>query len=175
MTARSTGVWTVSIRIGDRSLGAIGRKVAAATHRRDSGPGLSAIATGNKAKAQAWVDRRSHRMSDHFARRNCRSIPTSRSNAAPAAILGDICLPMLNAGKPVMVLSASALLPRARPCRRARAKADRSLSRPTRCSASTRFSAPPKAGLKRADDHAQAAERAPGAPYLIENNISVEA
>ena len=110
MTARSTGVLDLSsIRIAIAGLGAIGRKVARELTEGIPGLALSAIATGNKAKAQAWLDREAIACPII----SLDELPVYSDLAlecAPAAILGDICLPMLNAGKQVMVLSASALL-----------------------------------------------------------------
>ena len=112
MTARSQEYRELSsIRIAIAGLGAIGRKVA--RELADGIPGLvlSAIATGDRAKAQAWLDREGIACPVV----SLDELPAHADLAlecAPAAILGDICLPMLNAGKRVMVLSASALLPR---------------------------------------------------------------
>jgi len=61
-------------------LGAIGRKVARELTTGFRACALSAIATGNKAKAQAWLDREAIAC-PIISSTNCRSIPTSRSNA----------------------------------------------------------------------------------------------
>src|SRR5262245_29293877 len=76
-------------------------------------PGLSlaAVATRNHEKAKAWLDAEGiacplvslDGLPDHA---------DLAVESAPAAILDQICGPMLRAGKQVMVLSASALLPR---------------------------------------------------------------
>ena len=70
-----------------------------------------AIVARDQAKAQAWLDREGiacplvslDDLPDHA---------DLVVECAPAAILDQICRPMLSAGKQVMVLSASALLPR---------------------------------------------------------------
>jgi aspartate dehydrogenase len=90
-------------------LGAIGRVLA---RRLDSGiPGLAltAVAARDTAKARAWLDK--HRIA-------CPVIALGEFPAhadlavecAPAGLLEDICRPMLEAGRRVMVLSAGALL-----------------------------------------------------------------
>src|SRR3981081_3144490 len=72
---------------------------------------LSGIATRDQGKAQAWLDREG--ISCPLILLD--DVPAHAElvlECAPAAILDQICRPMLNAGKEVMVLSASALLPR---------------------------------------------------------------
>ena len=139
-----------SIRIGIAGLGAIGRKVARELANGIPGLTLSGIATGDKAKAQAWLDREGiacplialNELPDHA---------DLALECAPAAILGDICLPMLNAGKRVMVLSASALLGLDAVSAAAEGRIE-SVQMITR---------KPPNGLA-------------GAPYLVDNKISVE-
>jgi len=96
------------------------------------------------------------------------------SNARPAAILDQICRPMLNAGKEVMVLSASALLPRpdSSTCPgagRTDHRADRAL---------IGFDAV-SAAAEGTISNVQMVTRKPpgglaGAPYLIANGISLD-
>src|SRR5258708_11562793 len=98
-------------RIAIAGLGAIGRTVA----RRLAGgmPGLTLVcaASGDVAKAKAWLDK---------AKIACPLVELAEFpryadlavECAPAEILESICTPMLTAGKRVMVLSAGALLPR---------------------------------------------------------------
>jgi aspartate dehydrogenase len=175
MTARSTGVLDLSsIRIAIAGLGAIGRKVARELADGIPGLALSAIATGNKAKAQAWLDREAiacplvslGELPDHA---------DLALECAPAAILGDICLPMLNAGKQVMVLSASALLPRPDLVDVARAKGGQIIV-PT--GALLGLDAVSAAAEGKIETVQMITRKPPnglaGAPYLIENNISVE-
>ena len=100
-----------SRRIAIAGLGTIGRAVARRLADGLPGLALSAIATRDRAKAQAWLDQ------EGIA---CPLILLDELPAhadlvlecAPAEILDQICRPMLNAGKAVMVMSASALLPR---------------------------------------------------------------
>jgi aspartate dehydrogenase len=175
MTARSQEYRELSsIRIAIAGLGAIGRKVA--RELADGIPGLvlSAIATGDRAKAQAWLDR------EGIA---CPVVTLDELPAhadlalecAPAAILGDICLPMLNAGKRVMVLSASALLPRPDLADVARAKGGQIIV-PT--GALLGLDAVSAAAEGRIESVQMITRKPPnglaGAPYLIDNKISVE-
>src|SRR5215207_2116702 len=85
-------------RIAVAGLGAIGRA-------------LACVAVRDRAKAELWM------RGEGIA---CPIVPLAdlpehadlAVEAAPAAVLEDICRPMLEAGKKVMVLSAGALLPR---------------------------------------------------------------
>jgi aspartate dehydrogenase len=93
-------------------LGAIGRVVARALASGLPGLRLSCVSAGDAAKARAWLDEQ------HI---DCPIVPLQGVPAhadlavecAPAAVLDQICRPMLTAGKAVLVLSAGALLPRA--------------------------------------------------------------
>src|ERR1700726_2289114 len=100
------------IRVAIAGLGAIGRALArrlAAGHI--PGAVLACAAARDRAKARAWLDE---------ARIDCPLVEVeefpSRADlaveCAPADLLESICVPMLTAGKRVMVLSAGALLPR---------------------------------------------------------------
>ena len=108
--AHREGRPTVSTRIAIAGLGAIGRVLA----RGVSGiPGLelACVAARDAVKARAWLDAQPI---------SCPIVPLSELPAhadlavecAPAAVFHEICRPMLEAGKRVMVLSAGALLPR---------------------------------------------------------------
>ena len=163
-----------SIRIAIAGLGAIGRKVA--RELADGIPGLvlSAIATGDRAKAQAWLDREGIACPVV----SLDELPAHADLAlecAPAAILGDICLPMLNAGKRVMVLSASALLPRPDLADVARAKGGQIIV-PT--GALLGLDAVTAAAEGRIHSVRMITRKPPGglagAPYLEANGISVE-
>ncbi len=100
-----------STRVAIAGLGAIGR--ALARRLADGVPGLTlaGVAVRDRAKAQAWIAEQGI---------DCPILPLAALpdhadlavEAAPAAIIEDICRPMLEAGKKVMVLSAGALLPR---------------------------------------------------------------
>ncbi|HEU5273134.1 MAG TPA: aspartate dehydrogenase [Xanthobacteraceae bacterium] len=99
------------IRVAIAGLGAIGR--ALARRLADGVPGvtLACVAARDHAKAQAWLD--AQRLDCPLVELD--AFPQHADLAvecAPAAVLEDICRPMLQAGKRVMVLSAGALLPR---------------------------------------------------------------
>ena len=100
-----------STRVAIAGLGAIGR--ALARRLADGVPGLTlaGVAVRDRAKAEAWMAEQGI---------GCPTLPLAALpdhadlavEAAPTAIIEDICRPMLEAGKKVMVLSAGALLPR---------------------------------------------------------------
>ena len=98
-------------RVAIAGLGAIGR--ALARRLADGVPGLelAGVAVRDRSKAEAW-------MRDEGIDCPILTLPSLPDyadlavEAAPAAVLADICRPMLSAGKKVMVLSAGALLPR---------------------------------------------------------------
>ncbi len=98
-------------RVAIAGLGAIGR---ALTRRLSEGiPGvvLACVAARDHAKAKAWLDE--HGISSPIV--SLEDLPAHADlavEAAPGAIVDQICRPMLEAGKKVMVLSAGALLPR---------------------------------------------------------------
>ncbi len=99
------------IRVAIAGLGAIGRTLA---KRLDGGvPGLTlaCAAAGDHAKAQAFLDEQG--IACPLV--GLEEFPAHADIAvecAPAALLDDICRPMLSAGKSVIVLSCGALLPR---------------------------------------------------------------
>ncbi len=98
-------------RVAIAGLGAIGR--ALARRLADGVPGLSlaGVAVRDRSKAEGWLAEQ---------RITCPILPLAALpdhvdlavEVAPAAIIEEICRPMLEAGKQVMVLSAGALLPR---------------------------------------------------------------
>ena len=100
------------IRVAIAGLGAIGR--ALARHLAAPVPGLSlaCVASGNEAKAKAWLTENGIACPvvalSEFPRHADVAV-----ECAPSDALEDICRPMLEAGKQVIVLSAGALLPRA--------------------------------------------------------------
>ena len=161
-------------RIAIAGLGTIGRALARALDDGVPGLALSAVAARDAGKAQAWLDEQEI---------DCPVVALADMPAhadlaiecAPAALLADICVPMLAAGKQVMVLSCGALLPRPELIDLAKAHGGRIMV--------------PTGGLLGLDAVAAAAEgkihsvkmttRKPpnglaGAPYLVANNISVE-
>ena len=100
-----------SIRVAIAGLGAIGRVLA--RRLADGVPGLTlaCAAARDRAKAQAWLD--AQKIAVPLV--DLDALPQHADIAvecAPAAVIEDICRPMLAAGKRVMVLSAGALLPR---------------------------------------------------------------
>ena len=163
-----------SMRIAIAGLGEIGRAVARKLADGMPGLALSAIAVRDKAKAQAWLDR------EGIA---CPLISVDKLpdcsdlalECAPAAILDQICRPMLGAGKRVMVLSASALLPRPELVELARANGGQIIV-PT--GALIGFDAVSAAAEGEITSVRMITRKPPnglaGAPYLIDNGISVE-
>jgi len=98
-------------RVAIAGLGEIGRVLA--RRLADGMPGLvlAAAAARDRAKAQAWLD--SERIACPLV--ELAAFPAYADIAvecAPAQLLDQVCRPMLEAGKTVMVLSAGALLPR---------------------------------------------------------------
>jgi aspartate dehydrogenase len=161
-------------RIAIAGLGAIGR--ALARRLADGIPGLelACIAARDEAKAQDWLDAQGIAAQlvtfEDFPKHADVAV-----ECAPAALIEEICRPMLAAGKQVMVLSCGALLPRPQLIELARAHGGRILV--------------PTGALLGLDAVAAAAEgtinsvrmttRKPpngleGAPYLVQNGISVE-
>jgi aspartate dehydrogenase len=164
-----------STRVAIAGLGAIGRALA---RRLAAGsvPGvtLACAAARDRAKAQAWLDEQ--RIACPLVELD--AFPQHADLAvecAPAAILEDICRPMLAAGKRVMVLSAGALLPRPHLIELAQATGGQIIV--------------PTGALLGLDAVSAAAEGAihsvrmitrkppgglAGAPYLVKHGISVE-
>jgi aspartate dehydrogenase len=161
-------------RVAIAGLGAIGRAIARALDDDVPGLALGAVAARDHAKAQAWLEEHAidcpvvplHEMPDHA---------DLAVECAPAALIADICVPMLEAGKKVMVLSCGALLPRPELIDLAKAHGGRIMV--------------PTGALLGLDAVAAAAQgiihsvrmttRKPpnglsGAPYLVTNKISVE-
>ena len=161
-------------RVAIAGLGAIGRKLARSLADGVDGLRLSAVAVGNRARAEAWLAGEGIdcpivglvELPEHC---------DVAVECAPASILEDLCRPMLEAGKKVMVLSAGALLPRPELVEIARARGGQIII--------------PTGALLGLDAVAAAAEgvihsvrmitRKPpgglkGAPHLERNGISVE-
>jgi aspartate dehydrogenase len=162
------------IRVAIGGLGAIGRMLARKLSAGLPGLTLACAAAGDRAKAQAFLD------AEGIA---CPIVPLNAFpeladiavECAPAAIIEDICRPMLEAGKSVIVLSCGALLPRPELLDLAKAKGGRIIV--------------PTGALLGLDAVVAAAEgditsvrmttRKPpgglkGAPYLEQHGISVE-
>lgn len=162
------------MRVAVAGLGTIGRTVA--RRLADGVPGLtlSGVAARDEEKARGWLDEEGIEAPivalDDLPERADMAV-----ECAPAAVLEQICRPMLTAGKQVMVLSCGALLPRPDLIDLARQNGGRIVV--------------PTGGLLGLDAVAAAAEgtihavqmttRKPpnglaGAPHLVKNNISVE-
>jgi len=163
-----------SKRIAIAGLGEIGKTVARKLAQGLPGLSLAAIATRDRGKAQAWLDREGiacplvslDELPDHA---------DLVVECAPADILDQICRPMLRAGRQVMVLSASALLPRPDLVDLARAHGGQIIV-PT--GALIGFDAV-SAAAEGTIHSVQMVTRKPpnglaGAPYLVENGISME-
>jgi aspartate dehydrogenase len=163
-----------SKNIAIAGLGVIGKTVARKLTQGLPGLALAAIATRDRAKAQAWLDREGI---------SCPLVALDEVPAhadlvvecAPASILDRICRPMLTAGKQVMVLSSSALLPRPELVDLARAHGGQIIV-PT--GALIGFDAV-SAAAEGTIHSVQMVTRKPpgglaGAPYLVENGISME-
>jgi aspartate dehydrogenase len=98
-------------RVAIGGLGAIGRVVARKLADGMPGLALACAATGDHAKARAWLE--AGQISCPLV--DAEQFPLHADLAiecAPAAVFERICRPMLEAGRRVMVLSAGALLPR---------------------------------------------------------------
>jgi aspartate dehydrogenase len=162
------------LRVGIAGLGTIGRVLA--RHLHDGMPGLrlGAVAARDPSKAADWLAEQG--LSAPVV--TLEDLPEHADIAvecAPASLLERICVPMLTAGKQVMVLSCGALLPRPELIELARQHGGRIVV--------------PTGALLGLDAVAAAAEgtihsvqmitRKPpkglaGAPYLVEKNISVD-
>ncbi len=161
-------------RIAIAGLGAIGRTVARKLTDGIPGLKLTAIATGDKAKAQAWLDAQ---------KIVCPIVELSEFphhadlaiECAPASQIENVCRPMLEAGKQVMVLSCGALLPRQELIDLAKAKGGRIVV-PTGALLGLDAVIASAEGLI---NSVRMTTRKPpngltGAPHLVNNNISVE-
>jgi aspartate dehydrogenase len=161
-------------RVAIAGLGAIGRVLARRLHDGVPGLRLAGAAARDRAKAQAWLER--ERIACPLVELNeFPALADLAVECAPAAILEDICRPMLQVGKKVMVLSAGALLERPQLVELAKSTGGQIIV--------------PTGALLGLDAVTAAAEgkiasvrmttRKPpnglaGAPYLVANGISVE-
>jgi aspartate dehydrogenase len=161
-------------RVAIAGLGAIGRALARRLAAGLPGATLAGVAARDRAKAQAWLDEQ--KIACPLVELD--ALPQYADLAiecAPAAIIEEICRPMLQAGKRVMVLSCGALLPRPHLIELAGQHGGQIIV--------------PTGALLGLDAVAAAAEgtihsvrmitRKPpnglaGAPYLVRNNISVD-
>jgi aspartate dehydrogenase len=174
-SSSAKGSGTLSkIRVAIAGLGSIGRILARKLADGVPGLSLSCVAARDEAKAKAWLDRED--ISCPLVTLN--DLPAHADLAvecAPAAILDQICRPMLTAGKRVMVLSGSALLPRPELVELARANGGQIIV-PT--GALIGFDAVLAAAEGTIHSVEMITRKPPnglaGAPYLIENAISVD-
>jgi len=100
-----------AIRVAVAGLGTIGRVLARRLNEGIPGLTLACAAAHDRAKAQAWLDAQGIKC----PLVELEALPRHADLAiecAPAAVIGRICRPMLEAGKAVMVLSSGALLER---------------------------------------------------------------
>lgn len=98
------------IKVAVAGLGAIGKAVAMALHgAKLPGLRLAAVASRDHAKASDWLQMQGI-TAPVVALADLPKYADIAVECAPGAILGEICTPMLEAGKRVMVLSAAALL-----------------------------------------------------------------
>lgn len=162
-------------RVGIAGLGAIGRSLAVRIARGDV-PGLvlGAVASGSRDKARGWLEEQGIACPVV----DLADMPTHADLAvecAPGALISEICRPMLEAGKRVLVLSCGALLTRPELIDLARERGGQIIV--------------PTGALLGLDAVTAAAEgeissvrmttRKPpiglkGAPYLVQNGVSVE-
>jgi aspartate dehydrogenase len=164
----------VHTRVAIAGLGTIGRALARTLADGLPGLALACAATGDCAKAQAWLDAQGI---------VCPLIEPEAFPAhadlavecAPASVLERICKPMLEAGKQVMVLSAGALLPRPELVELAKARGGQIIV-PT--GALLGLDAVTAAAEGRIHSVRMITRKPPvglrGAPYLEANGISVE-
>ena len=161
-------------RVGIAGLGAIGRVLARRLADGIKGLELACVAAGDEKKARAWLEAQ---------KIDCPVVPLKdfpkyadlAVECAPAGQIENICRPMLEAGKQVMVLSCGALLPRPELIEIAKEHGGRIIV--------------PTGALLGLDAVIASAEglihsvrmttRKPpmglvGAPYLVKNNISVD-
>jgi aspartate dehydrogenase len=162
------------MRIAIAGLGTIGRTLARGLADGIPGVTLAAVAARDEEKARGWLDEEGIEVPvvglDEFPDHADLAV-----ECAPAAIIEQICRPMLGVGKQVMVLSCGALLPRPELLELARQKGGRIVV--------------PTGGLLGLDAVAAVAEgtvhsvkmttRKPpnglaGAPHLVKNAISVD-
>jgi len=161
-------------RVAIAGLGAIGRVLARRIHGGIPGLSLAGAAVRDRRKAQDWLDREGIAC----PLLELDALPGYADLAvecAPAAAFDDICRPMLEAGKAVMVLSAGALLSRPHLTDLAREKGGQIIV-PT--GALLGLDAVTAAAEGRIASVRMTTRKPPnglaGAPYLVANGISVE-
>jgi len=161
-------------RVAIAGLGAIGRVLARRLHDGIPGLRLACVAVRDRNKAQAWLDAQGiacplvelDAMPEHA---------DLAIECAPATVFEDICRPMLEAGKAVMVLSCGVLLARPQLMELAREKGGQIIV-PT--GALLGLDAVTAAAEGRISSVRMTTRKPPtglaGAPYLVANDISLE-
>jgi aspartate dehydrogenase len=164
----------VETRVAIAGLGAIGRVLVRRLHDGIPGLRLACIAVRDRGKAQAWLDAQG--IACPLV--ELATMPQYADLAvecAPASVFEDICRPMLESGKAVMVLSCGALLTRPHLMDLAREKNGQIIV-PT--GALLGLDAVTAAAEGRINSVRMTTRKPPnglaGAPYLVANNISVE-
>jgi aspartate dehydrogenase len=147
-------------RVAIAGLGAIGRVLARSLAGGLPGMTLACAATGDHAKAQAWLAAEKIECPlvepEDFPEQSDLAV-----ECAPAPVFERICRPMVEAGKCVVVLSAGALLPRGDLIELAKVRGAQIIV--------------PTGALLGLDAVTAAAEgKLRGAPYLEAHGISVE-
>jgi aspartate dehydrogenase len=163
-----------SIRVAIAGLGTVGRAVARRLADGISGLELSCVASGDRAKAVAWLAGQKIDVPVVAIE----ALPLHADLAvecAPGAIIEQICRPMLTRGKRVMVLSAGALLPRPELIELAKAHGGQIIV-PT--GALLGLDAVTAAAEGKIQSVRMITRKPPrglaGAPYLVANHISVD-
>src|SRR5260370_40541061 len=163
-----------SIRVAIAGLGAIGRVLARRLADGIPGLALACAAARDRTKAQAWLE---------AGKIVCPLVELEMFpqhadlaiECAPGSVIEQICRPMLEAGKRVMVLSAGALLPRPELIELARARSGQIIV-PT--GALLGLDAVTAAAEGRIHSVRMITRKPPnglrGAPYLEPNRISVD-
>jgi aspartate dehydrogenase len=161
-------------RVAIAGLGAIGRVLARKLTDGIPGLVLACAAARDHAKARAWLE--AERISCPLVEPE--AFPAYADLAvecAPASVLEQICRPMLEAGKQVVVLSAGALLPRPDLVELAKARGGQIIVPTGALLGLDAVSAAAEGGIH----SVRMITRKPpgglaGAPYLLANGISVE-
>src|ERR1700745_941250 len=97
-------------RVAVAGLGAIGRVLARKLSAGMPGLTLACAAARDHAKARAWLDAEKI-VCPLVEPEAFPAVADLAVECAPASVLERICRPMLEAGKPVMVLSAGGVVP----------------------------------------------------------------
>jgi aspartate dehydrogenase len=161
-------------RVAIAGLGAVGRAIALKLTRGIPGLTLACVASGRRAPAREWLDREGidcpvvelHTLPQHA---------DVAVECAPAAVLEDICRPMLTAGKRVLVLSVGALLPRPHLIGLARAHGGQIIVPTGALLGLDAVSAAAEGDIRSVTMVTRKPPRGlAGAPYLVANGISID-